>query len=212
MKFILDTNNPIALSSFDFLYPSGAIRDNFKNPKFNQKLYRFPGDILDLGCAGGGFVKNCIEDNRIAVGLEGNDFNLKNQRFEWATIPENLFICDITKPFTLHTGSHAHYQFGIVTAWEVLEHILEEDLPQLFANISSHMSDNGLLIVSINNRPSPSHSNHNVDLHRTKQSQEWWLKVIHDNGFIRDEEIEKYFDKDWLRNERGTFHLVLKKK
>lgn len=58
IKFYLETNNRVVLTSFDFLFPSGAIRDNFKNHNFNQKLYRFKGAILDLGCAGGGFVKS----------------------------------------------------------------------------------------------------------------------------------------------------------
>lgn len=202
----------MALTSFDFLYPSGAIRDNFTNPNFNKKLYRFEGAILDLGCAGGGFVKNCVEDGRVAIGLEGNDYNLKNKKFAWPAIPENLFICDITKPFMLHSGDKKTYKFGVITAWEVMEHILEKDLPQLFINIHNHLSSVGLLIVSINSRPSPSRANPSIDLHRTKEGLEWWAKKFADNGFVRDEEIEKYFDKDWLRNERGTFHLVLKQK
>ncbi len=211
MRFYLETQHPIALDSYDYLYPSGAIRDNFRNPKFNQKLYRFPGAILDLGCAGGGFVKNCLEDQRLAVGLEGNDYNLKHKRAEWATIPDYLFTCDITQPFTVHTGDKTPHIFGIITAWEVLEHILKKDLPFLFANIHRHLNKNGLFIVSVTNFPSPNPNYSMIDMHRTLQNLPWWLDQLAMNKFIRDEDLEGYFEPDWVRNEKHSYHLVLRR-
>ena len=212
LKFYLETHHPIASDSYDYLYPYGAIRDNFRNPKFNQKLYHFPGAVLDLGCAGGGFVKNCLEDQREAVGLEGNDFNQKNNRFEWITIPGNLFTCDITKPFTVHVGDKVPYSFGIVTAWEVLEHILKKDLSSLFANIHRHLSLDGLFIASVTNFPSPNPKFGKIDMHRTLEDQDWWLNQLSLNGFEQDETIEHFFDGDWVRNEHNSYHLVLRQK
>ncbi|TSC86270.1 MAG: type 12 methyltransferase, partial [Microgenomates group bacterium Gr01-1014_16] len=126
--------------------------------------------------------------------------------------PDYLFTCDITKPFTLHTGNKIPYSFGIVTAWEVLEHILKENLPSLFANVHRHLNPDGLFIVSVTNYPSPNPNYKNVDMHRTLQDLTWWLDQLEMHGFVRDESIEQYFGKDWVRNERNSYHLVLRKK
>ena len=39
--------------------------------------------------------------------------------------------------------------FDAITAWEVMEHIPEDDLPALFANIDHHLAPGGYLIFSI---------------------------------------------------------------
>jgi 2-polyprenyl-3-methyl-5-hydroxy-6-metoxy-1,4-benzoquinol methylase len=209
----VETANPIALTSFDYLYPLGSIKDNSQNQKFNDKLYaKFPGDVLDLGCSGGGFVKNCLEDGFFAVGLEGNDYSLKHKRAEWATIPENLFCADITKPFSVYVDSRLPHQFKVITAWEVMEHIEEQDLAQLFANAAKHLSPEGVFIVSISNKASYFNREKKIDLHRIHQDETWWTKRIESAGFTRDIAAENYFGKDWVRNERKSFHFVLRKK
>ena len=214
MKVYLKTNHPIALSSYDYLYPLGNIygwKENDCSQKFNDKLLkRFPGDILDLGCSSGSFVKSCLDDNRNAFGLEGNDYGFKHKWGDWATIPNNLFLGDITFPFILHTGNNLPHQFGIITAWEVLEHIEKKDLPQLFININNHLSRTGIFITSISNKPSLN-KKFAVDLHRIHEDERWWTERLLQAGFVRDKETESYFGSDWVRRERKSFHLVLKK-
>ena len=114
MKFHLETEYPVALDSLDHVYPLGTALDNTINLEFNERIYAlFPGktiSILDLGCAGGGMVKSFVDAGHIAVGLEGSDYNLKHKRAEWATVPDNLFTCDCSRPFILHDGSDYPYQ------------------------------------------------------------------------------------------------------
>lgn len=75
----LETDHPVAISSNDTKYPRGSKNDNSIVPRFNHKLYQFLGvqtrlRVLDLGCAGGGFVRSLIDDGHLAVGLDGSDY------------------------------------------------------------------------------------------------------------------------------------------
>lgn len=211
VQFFLETNFPTAKNSYDYLYPVGAIRDNSRSLKFNHKLRNYPGSVLDLGCAGGGFIKDCVNEGRVAIGLEGTDFNKKEKKFEWATIPDNLFTCDITKPFTLHTGNKTPYQFNIITAWEFMEHIEKKDLHQIFVNIRNHLVNDGLVITSIDNHHYPHDKFKEIDLHRTVEERDWWLQEFRVNGFIEDNLVEDHFARDWVRRGSG-FNLVFRKR
>jgi 2-polyprenyl-3-methyl-5-hydroxy-6-metoxy-1,4-benzoquinol methylase len=204
------TDYPVAKDSLDYLYPLGVKWDSFRNPKFNEKLETIPGAVLDLGCAGGGFVKDCVDEGRLAVGLEGSDMNLKKRRYEWDTIPDNLFTCDVTKPFTVSVNSSMPYPFNIITAWEVLEHIKKDDLDQLFANVHQHLNATGIFIVSISNKSSL--NKEGIEMHKIQENKEWWTERLFKAGFIRDSDLEGYFGDDWVRTEKRSFHFVLRKK
>jgi 2-polyprenyl-3-methyl-5-hydroxy-6-metoxy-1,4-benzoquinol methylase len=118
------TDHPVALDSEDHQIPGGTMHDNSTNPVFNRKLYQLLSHlpklrVMDLGCAGGGFVKSLVDDGHEAIGLEGSDYSLHwdgpggteqeratrkpGKRAEWATIPDRLFTCDITRPFQVET-------------------------------------------------------------------------------------------------------------
>src|SRR3990170_1119622 len=151
MTWHLDTDHPIAVNSYDHLYPLGTARDNTKSPDFNARLFGlYPGQIgvLDLGCAGGGFVESVIEDGHIAVGLEGSDYSLKLKRAAWATVPGNLFTCDISYPFVLHAGDGLPCKFDVVTAWDSLEHIEMGDLDMVFDNIKLHSKYRAMFLMT----------------------------------------------------------------
>ena len=75
------------------------------------------------------------------------------------------------------------YKFDIITAWEVLEHIKQEDLGQLFKNIYNHLSDNGRFIASIANWDDIDPVT-GVNWHVTKHDYEWWRDKFEANGFI----------------------------
>lgn len=211
--FYLETDHSIARNSFDYLYPLGDIygwKENDTNPKFNVKLQKFPGNILDLGCCSGSFVKSCLDDGRIAIGLEGNDYGIKHKWGDWKTIPDNLLLCDITHPFVVHTGDKKPYQFGVITAWEVMEHIEMKDLPQVFTNINNHLSPSGIFMASISNKRS-FNKRFAVDLHRIHENLDWWTDQFLKAGFTRDNNLESYFGNDWPRSEKKGFHLIVHK-
>lgn len=99
------TDFPLAADSGDHLMPHGTRMRSSIDPIFRQKLYSLYPDkilrVLDLGCAGGEFVRELINDGNIAVGLEGSDWSRNMQREAWPIISKFLFTCDITKPFAI---------------------------------------------------------------------------------------------------------------
>ena len=198
------TDYPVAIKSPDHLYPFGTKQDNSQNIEFNEKFYEIakelnyatPYRILDLGCAGGGMVQSFVKDGKLAIGLEGSDYCKKHKQFAWYFIPHNLFTCDISKPFTVYEGE-LPMNFDLITCWEVLEHIKEEDLPVLLKNIKSHL--NGIFICSIAHESSKQNG---VELHQTIRPIEWWDSMFSSYGFERREDIEKKFNNTFVRMEK----------
>ncbi|WP_118974877.1 class I SAM-dependent methyltransferase [Taibaiella koreensis] len=212
----LTAEREVAYESLDHLNPWGTKRDNSRNSIFNRKVYKIFNEsnvtlkVLDLGCSGGGFVKNCIDDGCVAIGLEGSDFSKKHKRAEWRSIPENLFTCDITRTFQLSDETGKEMIFDLITSWEVLEHIEEKDLKPLFENIQKHLSHKGLCIVSICYVDDIING---VNLHRTVKPKSWWLEKVKELGMYHLPQFETYFSEQYIRgrkyNAPNTFHLIL---
>lgn len=191
------TDYPVATNSPDHLTPFGTARDSSTCPEFNKKLFALVPNpvVLDLGCAGGGFVQSVIADGGEAVGIEGSDYSLKRKRAAWATCPGNLFTADITRPFTIEADG-APATFNVITAWEVMEHICEEDLAAVFDNIRRHLADGGCLMMSINTTPS---ENEGVALHQSVKPRRWWLDRFLEEGYAVDLVEAEHFGIDWMR-------------
>lgn len=175
--------------------------DNTTNLDFNKKIYDLYPDeiisILDLGCSGGGMVKTFADDGHIAIGLEGSDYSLIHKRAAWLTNPDNLFTCDISRPFILHTGNNKPYKFDVITAWEFLEHIYESRLSTLFMNINNHLKPDGMFIGSTTNSdPSANGVHHHV----TRRKLDWWTERFEENDLHRDKKLEDYLGNTWVRS------------
>jgi len=213
MKITLKCDRKIAYDSPDHLEPLGTLQDNSRNERFNIKFYNLidknknKNSILDLGCAGGGFVRSCINDGCIAIGIEGSDYSQKMKREEWAVIPEFLLTCDIAERFEL-SSDKIKMKFNLITAWEVLEHIKEDKIINLIGNIKKHLTKEGLFIASISNSSSKSNG---VELHQTQRTKEWWIKKFEENGFYERKELYSYFNKQYVRGRKETlkeFHTI----
>ena len=94
-KMICDCERTLAFDSPDHLCPYGTKIENSTNLHFIEKLNaiaRHNGknqfNVLDLGCSGGQFVKDCIDNGFEAAGLEGSDYSLKHQRACWGLNPK----------------------------------------------------------------------------------------------------------------------------
>jgi SAM-dependent methyltransferase len=218
-KFALHTTKPVAVDSPDHILPFGTKQDNSRNILFNRKLEalmgRRPLDLLDFGCAGGGFVKSCIDGGHQAVGLEGSDYSQNIRRAEWAKIPDNLFTCDVTAEFRLArvdpaTAAETDARFDVITAWEFIEHIRTEDLPAVSRNALRHLKPGGLWIMSVNRNREVING---ITLHQTVQDRGWWIDFFAAQGFTNHQEVVDYFGNDWVRGPLqfapNSFHLVL---
>lgn len=185
------TEHPVAYESYDHIEPKGARNDNTKNGAYVRGLIRkFGKDMkyMDLGCAGGGFIAQFLFNEVFAIGIDGSDYGLKNQTGEWGNIPDNLFTADITKPFKVVDDEGNRVQFDAISAFDVLEHIQESDLPQLLNNIRDHLKVGGIFIAGIATFPDEGY-------HVTLKEEAWWDNLHRDFGLIRDEPLE-YFGRN----------------
>ncbi len=208
----------VAVSSADHQVPWGTRLDNSRNLRFNAKLNTLFNHesllILDLGCAGGGFVQDCIDQGHTAIGLEGSDYSKRRGRAAWRSIPDVLFTCDISRPFNI-VGEYGEnptqpVQFDVVTSWEVLEHLAQADLVTVCENVRQHLKKTGLWIVSI----SPNSEVRNgKQLHQTVHPRMWWVEFFEKNGFIALGAHCRHFNTQFVRGPkqgaRESFHLVL---
>lgn len=204
MKVITDF--PVAYESYDHIEPKGAANDNTQGLSFVRRVEEISDGnkikFADLGCSGGGLVKNFIDAGHQAVGIEGSDYSLKNKRAEWATIPQHLFTADITKPFFITGLENATLaQCDIVTAWDVLEHIHEVDLGVLITNIRNNLKTNGLFVATVATFADVPH-------HVTLKEQDWWLKIFEKYRMINTGDT--YFNQTHMIRD-SSFNLVLKK-
>lgn len=210
----IETDHPVAYESPDHLVPWGTAQDNSRSQLFNARLINLiPPErlsLLDLGCAGGGAVRSMIEQGFLAAGVEGSDYSQRRMRAEWVTIPDFLFTADITKPFRIVSGLAAEgMRFGVVTLWEVIEHIAEPDLPALFANIDAHLAPNGLVIMSVSPNPDIVDGR---ELHQIVQQRPWWHDTLRSLGWTDHPEIIAWLGDDlvrWEVNAPNSFHFAL---
>lgn len=139
--------------------------------------------FLDLGCSGGGIVLDALLRGHLAYGLEGSDASLKAQRAEWRLLRNSLSTCDITKPFTIvHHETDKPVLFDVISAWEVLEHIPEENLSTMLENAGKSLKDTGFFVGSIVRGPSRD-LDPNIDHHKTQQPYSWWIELFETKGF-----------------------------
>lgn len=214
----LETKNPVAFESPDHKIPWGTMRDNSTHKSFVSFMARRiqseqPRNTLlgalDLGCSGGQLIKDFSDLGWLAVGLEGSDFSLKHKRANWPALAgKNLFTCDITKPFKI-TNEGQPAKFHLVTMWEVLEHIKESDLKQLFDNITNHMASGGYFVASTTSGPD---IHDGVDLHQTKwPNAQWkqWITANYPDLQVVDLGLKYY---EFVRHNEERSFLMLKKR
>jgi 2-polyprenyl-3-methyl-5-hydroxy-6-metoxy-1,4-benzoquinol methylase len=214
------TDFPIASHSPDYVHPHGTKQNNSRHLRFNTKLHQLfdttqrPLTLLDLGCAGGGFVKSCLDDGCIAVGIEGSDYSMRTARAEWGALGGRfLFTADITRPFEIRIcslGGESTLLCDVVTAWEVLEHVAEPDLEGVCRNICRHLSAGGIAVMSIS---TVEYVYDGVALHQTVRPKEWWVTTFARHGLHHQPHLEQFFGRQYVRG-RGpeadtSSHLVL---
>lgn len=184
--FELKTDHPIALGSNDHINPDSTTEGVSRPTLFVQDCIRVLGShmkILDLGSGAAGLVFEFAMNGVPAVGIDGSDFCRINRVGYWPLLPNNLFTCDITKPFSfVSQGTEAVTTFDVITMWEVLEHIAEPELAGLFVNIARHLGNEGYFIGSVSiveyvdSAGSP--------YHVTLKPRDWWKAKFIECGLV----------------------------
>jgi glycosyltransferase involved in cell wall biosynthesis/SAM-dependent methyltransferase len=228
---VLQTDYPIALDSNDHKFPHGTKNDNTRSPRFVVASERhFPSSVrngeplryMDLGCSGGGLVFDFLLREHEAVGIEGSNFSQISQRAEWRILSgTHLFTADIAKPFSLKYASpQTSFSAHVISAWEFLEHIREEDLAQVFENIHNHLIPGGLFIGSIALYDDVIDG---ISYHPTVKTKEWWAEKFKKFNipFTPEHSFEfsdfcrgtgnGHLDHDFSREPEAGFHFVAKK-
>ncbi len=178
MKLV--TDYPVAHDSPDHIFPWGTKRDNTTDHGFiNEIEHYFSGrkiKTLDVGCSGGQLTIDFHNRGHLAVGIEGSDYSVRNHRANWPTFHNHLlFTCDATKPYQILGDDNSQITFDLVTSWEVIEHIKEQDLPSFFTNIKNHMHEKSIFCASIS--PLPDIIEGHV-LHQSVFSKQHWYQSI----------------------------------
>ena len=226
-RYAIETRHPVAVHSDDHRHPLGVARDHTRSPRFVRACERALSRegrklrALDIGCAGGGVVLDFCLRGHEGVGIEGSDHALRTQRGAWRVLHDRLFTSDATKPYRVMRNGKP-VKFDVISAWEVLEHIGEEQLEGFFGNIRNHLAPGGVFCASVATFECSDPSTGAV-YHVTVKPREWWLERVGSLGF---REAAGLFDTgdfargsgnglpsfDWdadARPELG-FHLVLR--
>jgi cyclopropane fatty-acyl-phospholipid synthase-like methyltransferase len=206
-NLMLQTEHPVAADSNDHLYPWGAANDNTSSLPFLRACERIickrPIHYMDLGCAGGQLVREFIEADHLAVGVDGATAAMRGN---WEANPGNYFGADISRPFRISCATD-FFWFDIVTAWEVCEHIPEERIPQFCENIREHLDPaHGLFVASISTRPDVVNGR---PYHLTVKSEEWWRKTFLNNKLSPF--LSPFSKHEYARTDRDSFHIVCRR-
>lgn len=182
----LNTDYQIAVDSNDHLNPHSTIEGISRPTFFVQDCISVLGpDIkcLDLGAGAAGLVFEYAMNQVLAIGVDGSDFCRVNRVGYWPLLPNNLFTCDITKPFSfLSRNTQTLFEFDVITMWEVLEHIAERELPSLFSNIRRHLKKQGYFIGSISLLKYVDSVGN--PYHVTLKPREWWKAKFIEGGLV----------------------------
>ena len=176
---------------------------------------------MDLGCAGGAFVKSFLEDGFTAVGIEGSIVAREFRLHEWDTIPLHLFTADISLPFqVIDCANNKRILFDCITSWDVLEHIREDRIERLIENITAHLQSSGIFVASIDTLPD-SDPTQGIDYHLTVHEKDWWIEKFREKGLVPLDshpfEVRDFVRgnglslKDWDPDDGHGFHVVLRK-
>jgi 2-polyprenyl-3-methyl-5-hydroxy-6-metoxy-1,4-benzoquinol methylase len=105
-----------------------------------------------------------------------------------------------------------------VTAWEVLEHVPTDRIPNLIENIAAHLTPDGIFVASVDTMPDGNPVLGAV-YHLTLRPKDWWLEQFAAKGF-REVKLNPLTTKDYVRGkgigltdwdpaDGEGFHLVL---
>ncbi|MEZ6243884.1 MAG: class I SAM-dependent methyltransferase [Phycisphaerales bacterium] len=136
-----------------------------------DRIRLIPGRSLDVGC-GAGFVVQLLAGypfERDAHGVDVSDVAIK--RAQERVGPRARLMTHPTIP-------HDDDRFALVTCFDVLEHLDEDDAIALRDEMLRVLAPGGALLCSVSCRAAGSQDKHGDNLHRTVRGPEWWAEIL----------------------------------
>ncbi len=142
-----------------------------------RELASMSGRALDLGC-GVGFVVELLTEPAFWLEPWGADISAvavqrARERLAKKQVPASRIVqlTDQTLPFE-------DSYFSLVTCFDMLEHLDEQDVRQTVREIQRVLRRGGLLFASVSCRPSGYADQFGDNLHRTVRGLDWWVNEI----------------------------------
>jgi ubiquinone/menaquinone biosynthesis C-methylase UbiE len=128
--------------------------------------------LLDVGCGEGHYVRDAIEEGIDAYGIDISSYALENAL---DTVKERISFGSITQiPF-------ADYEFDVMTAFDVIEHIHPKDTLKAVAEIRRVLKPGGIVIMTT---PSSSFGDWVSDLtHINVRPPKFWRLILEEHDF-----------------------------
>ena len=121
-----------------------------------------PGYVADFGCGRNQFVRTLRDHGVRGVGID-------------LAFPE----ADIRAP--VHAVPLPDSCADVTTSFDVLEHLLEDEVPEALAEMRRIARPGGRFVLTVSDRPSKILAL-GENLHPTVQPESWWLERIADAG------------------------------
>lgn len=205
-KYCIDNRVIVPSTNYtESFVKSGVTLQGSFNLNFNQQLYKLiqhsPISVLDLGCGNGNFIKSIIEEGHFGVGLDGFYIYEKFKPASWDIISDNLLMCDVSTPFVILKDEEI-IKFDIITSWEFMEHLYEEDLDGTIQNITENLKDKGYYICSISYATDSGHF--------IIRDRGWWKLKFEQYNLVECLDLNSFF-KEYPRDCSDSHYFILKK-
>ena len=170
------------------------------------EIFKKGGNLLDVGCSTGLFLRTVQKNSVYRWRLFGIDINRNSLAFA-KTKADATFFCT-----SLHTKKFKESFFDCITCFDVLEH--DVDIKGNLTEIYRILKPGGLLVIQLPNYKS-------VMAYLCGKNWDWWSvpdhvlhfsppvlsKILADNGFI----VKRLFTwepgKEFIENIRGTIKM-----
>jgi len=167
------------------------------------KKYKQSGNLLDVGCAHGYFLKIVKKD----FNCEGLEYNRSATK-----IARQITKCKIYNESIENAKKIKSNKYDIITCFDVLEHTTRPDIA--ISEIGRLLKKGGLVIISVPNTNSLGHKLKGKDwfgymdkTHKSILSNEDWVRLFNKNKLkVIDVFYDGYFDIPYNR-----FPLILQK-
>ncbi len=155
-----------------------------------ERLRTLTGRSLDVGC-GVGFVVWMLQSPLFRFESHGCDVSalaVENARARLA-VPDaeqriRLIDTDARLPFEAQS-------FDLITCFDVLEHLDQDDLPRLRDEMTRLRKPSGAALYTVSLRPAVSRDFRGDNLHRTIQPVQWWIDLMQPDETIIDHHLQQ---------------------